>query len=381
MMNMMNNMNGMGNGQIKQLIFDPTRTTKKDKGYLAKQTMYQASSGPYQMCYRYKHSIFSFVRNFEVSKPLGICEVTVEYDHCLDVAEKYADKGVDYSVSNGLNPVVVNVVGRDFIGSNLEISEEMRDELINIRTTFNNTMDKSSQAQFPLKNEECSYLKFVTVIRPKYPTHNSFLPLNQTYRVGMITTCPIKVDKFLSGKTFVDGKMYEENFVDTLTIIECIFQLAIWKQHPILILPPFGHEEKEDNNPIDDIIKAYNYCIFKYGHMFKKIIIAIPKYYPKEIYSKYFKNIVKPNEIVADIDKQYEKEEVKKQVIKQQAINNKNSQKNLQIMNYEDDEENNNEEINEEINEQYQGQQFTKEQTKMFMKMMPMMMKMMSQQG
>ena len=39
----------------------------------------------------------------------------------------------------------------------------------------------------------------------------------------------------------------------------------------------FGDND-EDENPTEDIIKIYNYCIYKYGHMFSHIIIAIPEY-------------------------------------------------------------------------------------------------------
>lgn len=372
-------MNKFGQNNKQQLIFDPVRLGKKEKAVLMRQTAYQSKFGPYEKLAKFKHVLFAYCRDFPVSKPNHLCEVSVEYDHCLDVAEKYATRGFDYNVTSQMNPVVVNVVGRDFNGSNLEISEEMRDELINMRTTFNNTFDNYSQ--FPLKKDECTYLKIVNVIRPSYP-HNShpFIPLNDVFRIGLITIAPINTQTLLNGKTILDGKMLPNDLLNTLITIECIFQCAIWKQHPVLILPPFGNDE-EDNNPVDDIIKIYNYCILKYGHMFKKIIVAVPKYYPKDVYIRYKKDIIKPIELVLDIDKKYEKEEVQKQILLQQKQGNfnfnqnKQTQQNFQqnqskkptkIMKVKKDQENDN-----------QDQQFSQDQIDMFMKMMPTMMNMM----
>ena len=369
-MNMMNAMNKMGKmNQTNTPIFDPDRIKQQEKNYLANQTVGQSRAGQYELFSKWRHVTFPFVKNYQVPDPLGICEVVVVSDHLLDVAEQYAERGNEYKTpNNNMNPVVLNVVGCEFSGSNLERNEEIRDELINIRTTFNNTFLKT--CPFPLKKEECTYLKFVTVIRPKFPMNNTFLPFAQTFPVAMITTCPIKITEYLSGNTVMNGKMKATDFIDTLTIIECVFQLAIWRQHPILILPPFGHD-KHDANPVDDIISVYNYCIYKYGHMFKKIIIAVPKYTLKEILVKYQKGIIKPNEMVVEIDKAYEKEEIKKQVLNSQ----KKPKKTVTITevdeSYDEQNNNNNNNNNNTNNNNMNG--ITKEQMEMFMKMMPMM--------
>lgn len=359
-------MNKFGQNNKQQMIFDPMRLGKKEKEFLMKQTIYNSKYGPYEKLAKFKHVLYAYYKDFPLSEPNQLCEVSVEYDHCLDVAEKFASKGFDYNLVNPLNPVVVNVVGREFNGSNLEIGEEMRDELINIRTTFSNTFDNDNQ--FPLQKDECTYLKVVTIIRPSCP-HNSqpFIPLMETFRIGLITISPIITQKLLNGKDFIDGKMTASDFISTLTTIECIFQCAIWKQHTVLILPPFGNND-EDNNPINDIIKIYNYCILKYGHMFKKIIIGIPKYYPKDMFTMYKKQIFNPHDLVAEIDKKYEKEEIKKQILLQQKnetnnkLNNQNTKSNNQ-----------NNKLNNQNNSE---QQFSQEQIEMFMKMMPSMMNM-----
>lgn len=336
MMNAMNNninsnQNGQSNGsqngsslqmQMPVPFFNPWKASTKDKNFLASQTMAQAVAGSYASFPKLSHIPFSFVKAYDPPIPMGICEVIVVSNHILDVVEQYSEKGKDYerTKNNGMNPITVNVVGRDFNGTNLETNEELRDELFNIRTTYSNNF--SNTKAFPLKKDECTYLKIVTIIRPSFPMPNSFLPHHLTFRTALVTIAPIKVDPstYISGDNYVDGKMCPNDFVDTLTTIECIFQLAIWKQHPVLILPPFGHNDV-DNNPVDDIIKIYNYCIYKYGHVFKKIIIAIPKFYPKEILSRYQEKIVNPMTMISEIDKKYEKEETQKQFL----MANKNS--------------------------------------------------------
>lgn len=324
MMGAMNKNSGV-NQSVVVPFYNPWKASSRDKNFLANQTVAQSIAGAYTAFPKYSHLPFSFIKNFEPPNPMGICDVSVVSEHILDVVEHYSEKGINYekTKNNGMNPITVNVVGRDFNGSNLGTNEELRDELLNIRTTFSNSF--SNTKAFPLKKDECTYLKIVTVIRQSFPMPNSFLPVPQTFRTGLITIAPIQVnpETYVDGENYLDGKMCSNDFVDTLTTIECIFQLALWKQHPVLILPPFGHNDT-DNNPVDDIIKIYNYCIYKYGHAFKKIIIAIPKFYPKEILTRYQKNIVKPLEMVVDIDKKYEKEEVKKQVLKSQQFNKSN---------------------------------------------------------
>lgn len=311
------NQNGQTNmPQMPIPFYNPWKASHKDKCFLANETMAQAIAGSYASFPKLSHVPFSFVKAYEPPEPMGICEVNVVSDHILDVVERYSEKGKDYekTKNNGANPITVNVVGRDFNGSSLETNDELRDELFNIRTTYSNNFLNTKA--FPLKKDECTYLKIITIIRPSFPMQNSFLPHHLTFRTALITIAPIKVDPstYIKGDNYLNGKMCPNDFVDTLTTIECIFQLAIWKQHPVLILPPFGHNDI-DNNPIDDIIKIYNYCIFKYGHVFKKIIIAVPKFYPREVLARYQEKIVNPLEMVADIDKKYEKEEIQRQFI------------------------------------------------------------------
>ena len=60
----------------------------------------------------------------------------------------------------------------------------------------------------------------------------------------------------------------------------------------VLILTALGNTE--DDVPQEDIVKIYNACIYKYGHRFLKIIIAIPIWYGSYIFDLFNNNIVRP---------------------------------------------------------------------------------------
>jgi hypothetical protein len=272
----------------------------------------------------------------------------------------YAEKGTNYVSGNNMNPVILNVVGKEFSGTNLESNENVRDQIINIRTTFNNSIGTNNV--YPMKEDECVYSKIVTVIRPKNPM--IFLPYQQTFRTAVITAAPIPAEVLLDG-----DKMMVSDFIKTCTIIECVFQTAISTRHTVLILSPFGHEE--DNNPVEDIIKIYNYCILRYGHLFKKIIIGVPPRYPKGIFQSYEKGIIKPTELVTPIDKKYEQEELKRSLI-EQGVNNVNT-KNKKKKKSEKNKLGQLTSNDTPTQNQNPGNGFSKEQMEMFMKMMSMM--------
>ncbi len=306
--------------------FDPAKLDKRLKRSYVSHTLTCSQIGLYKKFPVYAPIIFPFVDDFEPGPPNNICEVSVEHDHVIDIAEIYAEHGVNnYGSYNNMNPVILNSVGKDFNGSNFEDNDQIRDEIINIRTTFSNTVNAGNKYPYPMKEAECVYSKILTIIRPKN-VHTTkldyFLPWPQSFRTAIITATPIKADKdnMLNG----GSRMGSLDFVKTCTVIEAVFQAAIKFNHPVLILAPFGH--LEENNPIEDIIRIYNYCIFKYGHWFKKIIIGIPPHYPDGVFAVYNKEIVRPQELVFNVDKKYEKEEMRKSLLSKtdQSISNNN---------------------------------------------------------
>ena len=290
-----------GTPQVQNMVFDPTKLNMLMKKSLIGQNIFESKAGRYKMCPKARPITCQFVNNYDPKAPSNICEVSVINEHSVDVAEKFAEKGLNANMANNMNPVVLNVVGSDFTGTNFERNEEIRDEMLNLRTSFNNTVGTNNP--YPIKVKECVYAKFVTVIRPK--NLMGFLAYPLTYRFALITTPCIKKPKLL--KTNI---MKASDYLTTCSIIECAFQTAIAGSHTVLILTPFGHEE--DENPVDDIIKIYNFCIHKYGHRFKHIIFAIPPFYPNEIFEEYNKNIIRPQDIVTEIDTKYDKLEMKK---------------------------------------------------------------------
>lgn len=283
----------MYNAMKSNQIFDPSKLDNTSKRSLINQNISACRVSFYKNFPKTESIKISYVR-CDPGKTDSICEVKVMYEHSLDVASKFVDIGKDnFTKNNKYNPVVINIVGNEFTGDNFESCEEIRDVMLNIRTSF--CVNPIKKNTYPLNDRECVYTPLVNVIRSKNP--QQLLPWNSVYRVGFITVSPIYQNKAI--------KYFSSNdFIKTCTIIENIFQIAIGQDHKVLILSPFGHTE--DNNPICDIITIYNLCIMKYGHKLEKIIIAIPPYYPKEIFEEYNEKIIKPNELVKEIDEKYE---------------------------------------------------------------------------
>jgi hypothetical protein len=361
----------------KPLPFDPSKLDRKIKRSLISYTMTCSQVGLYKKFPVYAPIAFPFVEDFEPGAPNNICDVIVEYEHVLDIAEKYAEHGsLNHQSNNNMNPVILNSVGREFNGSNFEENDQMRDEIINIRTNFNSTIGPPGKSPYPMKEDVCVYSKVLTIIRPKnlhlmgITGLQTFLPWPQSFRTAMITASPIKAEKenMLSG----GSRMSSLDFAKTSTIIEAVFQAAINFNHQILILAPFGH--LEENNPIDDIIKIYNYCIYKYGHKFKKIIIGVPPHYPEHVFTAYSKEIAKPQEIGYDVDQYYQKEELKKSLLEKSdtthdsniwvSVNNSN-----QLTDKKSKKKSHKQSVAVDGTSQLE-QQYTKEQLEMFMKMM-----------
>jgi hypothetical protein len=294
MQRMMAMYNNMKNRTPQQFIFNPERLNEPYKRTLVNQNMNQAKFGAYKQFPKFECTSVGYLQDCDFGETDRVCEVKVVHEHSLEVAEQYAEVSApNYTRTNNMNPVILNVVGHDYTGDSIESSEDMRDEMINLRTTFCMNPKKGT---FPIKEDHCVYTPYVNVIRPKDP-RMPVVSWKYCYRVGIISATPIQQERAVN-------KMSSSHYIKTCTIIENIFQIAIAEEHQVLILTPFGHDE--DNNPIEDIIQIYNFCIMKYGHKLKSIIIAIPPYCSKDIYNEYLENIVKPNELVEEIDEKYE---------------------------------------------------------------------------
>ena len=328
--------------------YDPTKIDKNIRKQIVNTTIAKTKIGPYSKIPYYKPHVYSLVNDYKPSEIDNICKVSVVHKHSLDAVAPYCEKGIDLQVNTtGFTPAILNVVGSEFSG-NLESSDDIRDELIIFRTTYNNISTSTSGSIFPIRENQSAYAKVVYNIRSNGPGLY-FLPYKDVYRFSVITTSPIKIKSLLD-----NSEMFSSDYIKTLNIIECVFQVAIAGSNNILVLTPFG-DNNDDNNPTDDIIKIYNYCIFKYGHKFTEIIIAIPEYNSKEIYQEYCQKIINPFDLVSEVDSDYDQMKMKKSL-------EKNSKRKNEI-----DEE-----------EPEKVPQFDQQQMEMLMKMMqnPMFMQM-----
>lgn len=318
----------MNNQMMQQIIFNPFNLQQQQKRILANQAIAATKIHSYKMLPKYKSIKYEYFSTdkFHLSQLMNLCEVEVVNEHILDAVEQYALKGIEILINkpqlfnSSLLPVVVNVVSRDFKGMNLEKCEDMRDDIVLLRTTYCNTI--SNETKYPLKDNECMYSLLVSVIRNKNPLVNpTFLQFNDIYSMSVITVSPIKTETTLD-----EDKMLVQDYLNTLTTIETIFQTAIHRNHQILILPPFGLYL--DKNPIDDVIKIINLCIIKYCSAFKKIIIAIPPFYPKTVFDNFNQNIIRLQDIYDDVDTKWENEDMKNSLMSNPLMMNPNGMMN-----------------------------------------------------
>jgi hypothetical protein len=256
----------------------------KTKQMLINQNIAQSKFGMYAQCATGNCIKNHFTQNFNIGEVNNICEVDVVNMHSIDAIKEYCQLGFNAGFKDGwINPVSMCTVGDDFIGTNYPQSEGIRDDTYNIRTNYN-TITKNNNP-FPLKQNECVYNRFVTVIRDM--NLQPITDLQNLYRFGLISVAPINKPKLLD-----ENKMHSNDFIKTMCTIETIFQTAIAGSHNVLVLTPFGNTE--DDIPQEDIVKIFNSCIFKYGHRFKKIIVAVPIWYGSYMFDLFNNEIIKP---------------------------------------------------------------------------------------
>ena len=148
MMAMLQNMK-----QQKLLPINPININSRLKHTLVSLNMSQSRREPFCKFSNYEHTNFTYVRNCRPGEIDKILEVQVVHEHALDVAKAYADIGCDkFTPENNMNPVVLNLIGKEFTGTNYESCEGMRDETINLRTNLCNYITKTNM--FPLKENQ-----------------------------------------------------------------------------------------------------------------------------------------------------------------------------------------------------------------------------------
>jgi hypothetical protein len=274
---------------------EKTRTKK----YIITQNITVSKYTQYKDCLIGNTIKNSYNSRFPVGKSSSICNVFVLNEHSLEVVSEFCAKGFNAGLLNNINPCIMHVVTNDFNGSTFEQMEGILDEPILLRTNYVNSVSKHNP--YPIKEDETVYNRYITVIRQQQ--NMRAMPYNMLYRFGTITTMAPNKPKLID-----EHKMIRNDFLKVLTTIETVFQTAIYYGHNLIVLTLFGHNE--DNIPQEDVIKIYNSCIFKYGHNFKYVLVAIPPD-EKKLFELYRDNIVKPQNITAKIDAKYKLEEIK----------------------------------------------------------------------
>ena len=164
------------------------------------------------------------------------------------------------------------------------------------------------------------YSNPITIIRD-----SNFGPLHydSLFKVGVITLCYTKQEELLRRKSkekdTVDEILSSNDLLTFHMYIENAFQAAICGYHEVLLLQLIGADQQI---PIDDQIMIYNMCIMKFSHMFKAIIICVPKFESYEVFDYMDKHIVKPQEITKHVDAEMSSELMIKR------LNNSNSNQN-----------------------------------------------------
>lgn len=263
-----------------------TKAQNKKKETLINQNISLCRAGVYQNCPTGNCLKSYYNKNFDSGEIMtNVCQVFVYNAHAIDILSDFCLVGFKAGLKDNLNPVTVCTVGEEFAGSNYPQSEEIRDDIFNVRTNYN--MITLRNNPFPLNETECTYNQYLTVMRDQ---NLSMLTPQNSYRFAIITASPIKKPNLLD-----ENRMNSENFIKMLAKIEAIFQTAILGNHNVLVLTPFGH--REDDVPQEDIVKLYNYCIYKYGHKFLRIIIGVPTWDGEYLFNLFNEGIVRPQNL------------------------------------------------------------------------------------
>jgi hypothetical protein len=299
-------------------MLNPKNSTSKQKTDCIHRNIYEGGYGMYKACPFFISIKFKYVRDYDPGISSNICKVFVVNKHPIDVIMQIALDKVD---PNKPLPLMVYPMGRDFTGINFESREGIFDEMVVLRTNYAPVIKKNPVIFSSKADDEVIYTKIITTIRDM---NYNFMNYDQLVKQACITVFPQEnvrtiedVDDEGDKTEILTGK----HLLKFQILIETIFQAAIYGYHDVLILTLFT---EEFNIPLDDQIMIYNFCILKYGHKFKDIVIAIPSYEGAEL-AKYFnKHIVKPFELVSQVDIRYQTEMVKNEMIEKSAQNEKN---------------------------------------------------------
>lgn len=263
---------------------------------LVNENIYHSGYGEFRTCPVMNSVRFQYRKNYDPGTINELCKVLVYQAHPLDIAHTLCDHGMDALISGQLPvPAIMYPMGREFVGTNLEMREGVYNENIILRTNYPYVIKKQPEL-FEKINEDYHviYSNPITVIRDqKYDP----IKHEDIYKVGVITTPYSLMNKLL------DDKLSSADLLSFQIILETVFQTAICGYHEVLIIPLFDNEFKI---PVNDQIMIYNLCILKYGHKFKGIMVCVSPYEDSELFNYVEQNIVNFNLLTKEIDIKYD---------------------------------------------------------------------------
>ena len=261
------------------------------------QNMQQSSVGIYKECPNANSLKFNFVE-YEPEVGTHVCNVSIFNKHPIDIIFELSDTGLNIPCQT----ILLNPMGLNFDGINIESSEGIYDPNIFLRTNYGHLIKKNSNIFLSKNDTDVIYTKNVTIIRDG---NYKFMGLHNVVLMGVVMLFPPNDIQFIKNK---ENKhvLNSTTFLKLQMIIESAFQLCICDTYSVVVVSIYPIE----NIPIDDQLLIYNYCILKYGHKFKNIIFGIQTN-DIQMFNYIDSNMMKPQDITKDIDSKYETEIMK----------------------------------------------------------------------
>lgn len=242
--------------------------------------------GQYQI-FQPKSELVVNIPELKIPPPKNIPNIIVVNDDPLTMCKQLFESGQR-------KITLLNPVSFEFLASNIDASEGFRYDFINIRTNlFVSLTNNMNKLPLPLKTGSVIYSDKIVLIRDERlsvyqnvptllddirKTNNGIINFyNQDIFNKIFNTLPnisIITAQAIYEPNLINNHFRTQEYADTVSTIEAIFQTAFYTGTEILILTDFGC--REDKNPIEDIVRIFNNCIYKYGHLFKYIVFSIP---------------------------------------------------------------------------------------------------------
>jgi hypothetical protein len=242
--------------------------------------------GQYQII-QPKAEIINCMPEVKIPNPKNIPNIIVVNDDPITMCKQLFESGQR-------KITLLNPVSFEFLASNIDASEGFRYDFINIRTNlFLSLTNNMNKLPLPLKAGSVIYSDKIVLIRDErcnvyqnVPTLLDEIRKNNNGTINfynpeifnkVFNTLPnisIITAQALYEPNLINNHLRTQDYADMLSTVEAIFQTAFYSGTEILILTDFGC--REDKNPLSDIVRIFNNCLYKYGHLFKYIVFSIP---------------------------------------------------------------------------------------------------------